>query len=143
MDTPQLIPMLRNALTSLTLAMTALAAGAAGGSADAPPSADPAAVEFLVASSAKDFKVSGANRPTAIRGARIGFFAESGKGVYLLCGSFKSGAGSQAKWIHFATIKTSDYEQWLGGTAKAYCEQPTIKWYSVDHSAVLEQRLKD
>jgi hypothetical protein len=104
--------------------------------------ADPAVVEFLMTSSAKDFKSSGDNLPTAIRAARIGYFAESGKGHFLLCGSFKSGPGPKAKWTHFATIKTSDYEQWLGGTAKAYCEQRTIKWYSGDHSAALMQRLR-
>ena len=142
MHTPPLIQSLRNALTSFALAVAVLTAAAAGGSADAPPGPDPTAVEFLIASSARDFKISGANRPTAIRAARIGFFAESGRGVYLLCGSFKSGAGSQAEWIHFATIKTSDYEQWLGGAAKAYCEQPKIKWYSGDHSAALEKSLK-
>ena len=105
--------------------------------------ADPAVVEFLMTSSAKDFMSSGDNLPTAIRAARIGYFAESGKGHFLLCGSFKSGPGPKAKWTHFATIKTSDYEQWLGGTAKAYCEQRTIKWYSGDHSAALMQRLKE
>lgn len=104
---------------------------------------DPTVVEFLLASSAKDFKASGTGRPSAIRGARVGFFTESGKGVYLLCGAFKSGGGASAIWTPFATIKTSDYEQWLGGTAKAYCGQRSIKWYPGDHSAALQQRLQD
>ncbi|WP_157615310.1 hypothetical protein [Rhizobacter sp. Root404] len=142
MNTPRFIPVLLNALTSLALALSALAVSAAGAKANSPPSPDPAVVKFLVESSAKDFKASGANRPTDIRGARIGFFTESGKSVYLLCGSFKSGAGSQAKWTHFATIKTSDYEQWVGGAARAYCEQRTNKWFP-EHSAALETELKD
>lgn len=108
-----------------------------------PASADPDAVAFLVAASAKDFKASGAQRPVAIRGARVGFFAEGGKGVYLLCGSFKTEAGARAKWTDFATIKTSDYEQWLGGTAKSYCGQRSIKWYAGDPSAALMKAIQD
>jgi hypothetical protein len=100
-------------------------------------------VEFLVTSAAKDFKTAGGNPPTAIRAARIGYFAESGKGNFLLCGSFKSGPRTKEQWAHFATIKTSDYEQWIGGTAKAYCEQRTIKWYPGDYSKTVMQRIKE
>jgi hypothetical protein len=127
----------------MALGLVASQGASAGKKIEPPASADPAAIEFLVASSAKDFKASDAGRPTAIRGARVGYFAESGKGVYLLCGSFKSGTGSQAQWTPFATIKTSDYEQWLGGSAKSYCEQRSIKWFPGDHSSALEQRLKE
>jgi hypothetical protein len=127
----------------MALVLVASQAASASDKAETPTSADPAAVEFLISSSAKDFKASGSGRPTGIRGARVGYFAESGKGVYLLCGSFKSGSGSQAKWTPFATITTSDYEQWLGGSAKSYCEQRSIKWYPGDHSSALEQRLKE
>ena len=141
-----LLPLLRNTLTALSLATAALApiqAVAAERKIDAPAGADSTVVEFLLASSAKDFKTSGGSLPTAIRAARIGYFAESGKGNFLLCGSFKSGHGQQKMWTHFATIKTSDYEQWVGGTAKAYCEQRTIKWYPGDHSTTVMQKLKE
>ena len=130
------------ALALVTAAFAPIQAVAAEGKTNVPAEADPAVVEFLMTSSAKDLMSSGGNLPTAIRAARIGYFAESGKGHFLLCGSFKSGPGPKAKWTHFATIKTSDYEQWLGGTAKAYCEQRTIKWYSGDHSAALMQKLR-
>lgn len=143
MDTPKSILHLRRAFIAMALILVASQACSAGAKTEAPASADPAAVEFLVTSSAKDFKASSAGRPTGIRGARVGYFAESGKGVYLLCGSFKNGTGSQAKWTPFATIKTSDYEQWLGGSAKSYCEQRNIKWYPGDHSSALEQRLRE
>ena len=142
----RLFPLLRNTLTALSLATPAFApiqAAAAERKIDAPAGVDSKVVEFLLASSAKDFKASGGNLPAAIRAARVGYFAESGKGNFLLCGSFKSGHGPQEKWTHFATIKTSDYEQWVGGAAKAYCEQRTIKWYPGDHSITVMQRLKE
>lgn len=142
MNTPRHTLTVRHAVVVMAFAFSSLSAAAAPAISEAPASVEPATIEFLLASSAKDFIGSGGDRPTAIRRARIGFFSESGKGVYLLCGSFKT-AGAQAKWTHFATLKTSDYEQWLGGTAKAYCEQRTIKWYPGEHSAALEQRLKD
>lgn len=134
---------LRLALTASLIIWGAVVAHAADTKVEVPASADGAAVEFLVASSAKDFKASGAKRPVAIRGARVGFLAESGKGVYLLCGAFKTETTAQAKWTDFATIKTSDYEQWLGGTAKAYCGQRTIKWYPADQSAALLKAIKE
>ncbi len=136
-------PSVRRAVLAVALALLAAPAISAGTKSEAPAIADPSAVEFLVASSSKDFNASGAGRPTAIRNARVGYFSESGKGVYLLCGSFTLGTGSQAKWTSFATIKTSDYEQWLGDSARSYCEQPSIKWYPGDHSAALEKRLRE
>ncbi len=137
----QLISSLRVALMPVALVIAVSTAFAAGDKADTRTGADPAIVEFLLASSAKDFKASGANPPTGIRAARIGFYSESGRGNYVLCGSFKAGVGSQAKWTPFATIKTLDYEQWLGGNARAYCGQRAIKWFAGDHSAALAKRL--
>ncbi len=142
----RLLPLLRNTLTTFSLAIAAfvpIQAVAAEVKTDAPAGTDPTVVEFLLTSAAKDFRTSGENLPIAIRAARIGFFTASGKGNFLLCGSFKSGSDAKAKWTHFATIKTSDYEQWIGGTAKAYCAQRTIKWHSGDHSTALMQRVKE
>ncbi len=142
----RLLTPLWNTLTAFALTFAAIApmqAAAAKGETDAPSGADPSVVEFLVTSAAKDFKASGENLPTTIRAARIGYLSESGKSNFLLCGSFKSGPGTKEKWTHFATIKTSDYEQWIGGTAKAYCEQRTIKWYPGDQATTVMQRLKE
>jgi hypothetical protein len=110
-------------------------------SAPVPVSPDPTAVEFLLASAIKEFSSSGTSRPTAIRHARVGFFPDSGTGNYVLSGSFKSGGGAAAKWTAFATIKTSDYEHWLGGAAQAFCRQKNIKWYAGNYSTTLMQRL--
>jgi len=140
---PPQLSRIQNALPLIVVAIAAASASAADGMLGTPAAADPAAVEFLLASSVKDFRSTGGNIPTAIRSARLGFITEAGRGNYLLCGAFRSGAGPQAKWINFATIKTSDYEQWLGSTAKAHCQQRAIKWYPGDHSAALMKRLKD
>jgi hypothetical protein len=107
-----------------------------------PATPDPVIVEFLLASAQKEFKSSSSNRPTAIRNARIGFLHEGPTGNYLLSGSFKSGHGATAKWTPFTTIKTSDYEHWLGGTAKAFSNRKNIKWYPEDYASTLMQRLK-
>jgi hypothetical protein len=37
-------------------------------------------------------------------------------------------SGGQAE-VPFATLKTGDYEQWLGGQAAGLCAQPTITWF--------------
>jgi hypothetical protein len=72
---------LRSALGALLLGLVS-AALASDAKMEVPASPDPAAVEFLMAASAKDFKASGAVLPIAIRGARVGFLAEAGKGIY-------------------------------------------------------------
>lgn len=46
------------------------------------------------------------------------------------------------KWTSFATIKTSGYEQWIGGAAKGYCEQPAIIWDLTDYSSALMRKVK-
>lgn len=118
----------------------------AAGAAQAPPvptTPDLAAVEFLLASAAKEFRSPGSMRPLAIRRARVGYFSDAGPGRYLLCGSFQSAESKGAEWIRFATIKTSDYEQWLGGVAESLCSSKKVKWYTDDHSAALMQRVRN
>jgi hypothetical protein len=139
-------PSFKTALAALHLSLivgSAAVAAETGKPIAIPLSAEPAQVEFLLTSAANDFKALGSDRPTAIRNARIGFLRESNKGNYLLCGSFKSGSGVTAKWTAFATIKTSDYEQWLGGTAQAFCGQKNVKWYPGNHAATLMRRLAE
>lgn len=109
----------------------------------APLNPDPIAIEFLLVSATKEFRSSGTRRPTALRNARIGFLRDSTSGTYILCGSFKSGIGAEATWTSFATLKTSDYEHWVGGAALAIRSQKTIQWFPGDYSTALMQRLKD
>ena len=103
--------------------------------------AEAEALEFLLASAAREFKSSAAHRPTAIRNTRFGFLPDSNGGYFVLCGSFSLMAGGKPNWTDFATVKTSDYEQWIGGAATSFCSQKAIKWHPGDKSAVLLQRL--
>lgn len=105
-----------------------------------PTRPDPEAVEFLLAAAAEDFRTSGDARPVAIRKARVGYFPEAGTGRYVLCGRFRPAAGTE--WVQFATIKTSPYEQWIGGMAEAQCANKRIRWYEVDHANDLLRRIR-
>ena len=144
MNLPKFFLPLRIAFAILSLvgaANSMLLAANAEKIAPAPVSPDPTAVDFLLASALKEFSASGTVRPTAIRNARIGFLPDSTNGTYVLCGSFKSGSSATAKWTPFTTIKTSDYEHWLGGAAEAFCRQRNIKWFAGNYSVTLMQRL--
>jgi len=127
----------------LGLAGTVAQAGEAPDRSSASP--DPAAVEFLLAASAKDFALPDSPHPANIRKARVGHLrASADKALYLLCGEFlPAGQKGAAEWTPFATIKTGDYEQWLGGQAVSLCKQRQIKWYGGDHAAVLMRRIRE
>ncbi len=104
---------------------------------------DSSAVELLLAAAAKDFALPGSPHPVGIRQARVGRLPDgSGNYYYLLCGKFLPADKQGTKeWVPFATIKTGDYEQWLGGQASSYCLQRQIKWYKADQSRVLLKRI--
>lgn len=51
---------------------------------------------------------------------------QSGERTYMLCGQFRiRSTKSESQWTDFATIKTDPYEHWIGGMAKALCDQAT------------------
>ena len=135
------LPLLLSAAICIVLA-SALAARAVEVPATLPTPTKPdaQAVSFLLAAAAEDFKAGGATRPIAIRSARVGYFPEATTGRYMLCGSFRLAAGPQ--WVKFATIKTSPYEQWIGGMAESQCANKRIKWYGVNYANELMQRVQ-
>jgi hypothetical protein len=58
-----------------------------------------------------------------------------------MCGEFlPSQDASNAGWTSFATIKTSDYEQWLGPQAVTFCRQAVIAQGSADFASALQSR---
>lgn len=67
----------------------------------------------------------------------------AGEKVYLLCGQFRSKTQEKwGEWIPFTTIRTLDYEQWLGDQALHYCRDSTVVWVSDnDLSPALKARL--
>jgi len=100
--------------------------------------------EFLLTSAAADFHTHRPPDPVRFRDVRIGHVMEpGGEARYMLCGEFlPEQGGSNAEWTRFATIKTSGYEQWIGGQAEGFCRRPSVIWdESGDLSSSLQSRL--
>ena len=99
------------------------------------------ALQFLLTAAAKDFHTHGPSDSLRFRNVRIGHITTSdGTVQYRLCGQFlplqKDG---NAEWIPFATIKMSDYEQWIGDTS--WCQESEVTWDKVDDlSSLLQSR---
>ena len=90
-------------------------------------------VEFLLTSAATDFRTHGNSHPARFRDVRSGYVASpDGARQYRLCGEFsptrESGRSGDVGWIPFVTIKTSGYEQYLGGQATDFCKRSDIAW---------------
>ena len=96
-------------------------------------------VQFLLSSAAKDFHEHGPAGPLHFRNVRVGHVTNpDGKDQYKLCGEFQQ--QDKAEWMHFVTIKTSGYEQYLGGQAENFCKGVT--WDRQDDlSAPLQSQL--
>ncbi|HVZ41148.1 MAG TPA: hypothetical protein VHI13_17850 [Candidatus Kapabacteria bacterium] len=100
--------------------------------------------EFLLAASATDFHDHRPPDPVRFRDVRMGrVVAPDGSEQYMLCGQFlPAEGGSRAEWMHFATIKTSGYEQWIGAQAAGFCQSPSVVWeQGGDLSSSLQSRL--
>jgi hypothetical protein len=86
--------------------------------------------DFLLSAAAEDFNNSREMHPSAFRDLRIGHIMTTAEEKqYLLCGQFLiSQTGEKQEWIHFATIKTDPFEQWIGGQSEALCLRSSIIW---------------
>jgi hypothetical protein len=101
-------------------------------------------VQFLFTAAATDFHTHRPPDPVHFRDVRLGHvMTASGKEQYMLCGLFlPAQEGGDAEWTPFATIKTSDYEQWVGAQAAGFCEHSSVIWDEVgDLSSSLQSRL--
>jgi hypothetical protein len=99
-------------------------------------------VQFLLTAAATDFHTHRPPDPVRFRDVRLGHvMTPSGEKQYRLCGQFLAAQeGGKAEWMPFATIKTSDYEQWIGATG--FCQGSSIIWDNVgDLSSSLQSRL--
>jgi hypothetical protein len=107
--------------------------------------ASPDVVQFLLTSAATDFHTHRSPDPARFRNVRIGHVkTSSGEDQYLLCGQFlPAQEAGNAEWTPFVTIKTSDYEQYLGRQAEAsYCQHSSVIWDNEgDLSSSLQSRL--
>lgn len=101
-------------------------------------------VQFLLTAAATDFHTHRPPDPVRFRDVRIGHVMTAGGAEqYMLCGQFlPAQEGGRAEWTPFVTIKTSDYEQWVGAQAAGLCQQPSILWDKEgDLSSSLQSRL--
>lgn len=101
-------------------------------------------VQFLLKSAAADFHAHGPAGSLRFRNVRIGHTpAPGGKHQYMLCGEFlRAEVGTSNEWMHFTTVKTSGYEQYVGSRVSSFCQDSSAVWDSVnDLSSMLQSRL--
>jgi hypothetical protein len=101
-------------------------------------------VEFLLTSAATDFRTHGPYPILQFRDVRIGHdLTSDGTKVYTLVGQcLPAREGGKGAWTPFATIKTSGYEQYIGGQAVAFYQKSSFVWDEMgDLSSVLQSRL--
>lgn len=102
-------------------------------------------LQYLLAAAATDFHAHGPLYPARFRDVRIGHvMTPDGAKRHMLCGQFlPAQERGKAEWTHFATIKTSGYEQWIGAQAAGLCQQSSIIWGKEgDLSSSLQSRLE-
>jgi hypothetical protein len=104
----------------------------------AAPHEHTASLGYLISSAADDFR---AHTPGLIEVRHVRFGLRdttAGQQSYVLCGDFRRRSeGDTARWVPFATIESSRYEQWLGETR--YCQTLSGVWNSSDSLTTLLQ----
>jgi hypothetical protein len=114
----------------------------ADSSAEAPARELQTIVEFLLTAAATDFHAHPPSEALRFRDVRVArVVTASGTEQYMLCGQFLP-ASDTGDWTPFSTIKTSDYEQWIGAQAAGVCQGSSVRWEKVgDLSSSLQSRL--
>jgi hypothetical protein len=128
------------------LLMLGLAAASGGVTAHAPVLAaadtDSARIDYLLDSAAADFRTH-PPKALAFRKVYFGQFDGDRKTQYELCGEFQvAKPGGKTEWMHFVTIRTSGYEQYIGGQASSFCTREGMSWDEDDWSAELLKRYR-
>ena len=130
-------------LIILSVLLSVTGAGCSSAPVAAPqaqPSSDAASREYLLESAAADFHQHGP-APSRFRNVRYGVVEGAGdSSMPLICGEFQT-ADKGEEWIAFATLRTSKYEQWIGGQGKGFCDRPAFGWDKDDLSAELQKRV--
>ncbi|MFN8207292.1 MAG: hypothetical protein U0T82_07775 [Bacteroidales bacterium] len=87
--------------------------------------------------SAKDFHEHQPPVPVDFRNVQPKLLNEK---IVLICGEFLAkDEQNKENWVEFATIKTSQYEQWIGSTT--YCQNSKVIAYKIsDLSSALKNR---
>ena len=124
-----------------TLLLALLLSATAGASARECSSYVQALQESLASYSASDFAARG-SKPTGFRKVDLRYREnDHGARTYMLCGQARIGAGAEAMWVDFVTVKTKPFEQWIGGAASEMCAL-AIPVLTDDHdlSALIEAK---
>jgi hypothetical protein len=101
-------------------------------------------VQTLLEASSNDFYRNQPPLPVDFRNMQLKYLEKAnGERNYMICGQFLARDGqNQEKWTNFTTIKTSDYEQWIGSNAVAYCQEAKdVSYNTSDLSAELKNRV--
>lgn len=98
-------------------------------------------VNTVIAISANDFHKNQQPAPLHFKNVKLKYMKkQDGEELYILCGEFSTNSETS---VPFATIKNSDYEQWIGNSALTYCEQSkAITYTKKDLSTELENYVK-
>ena len=97
--------------------------------------------QFLLTSAASDFHARHTSHTMDFRNVHIGYvLTPEGAKQYMLCGEFLPRTRDKADWAPFVTIKTSGYEQYVGGQATSFCQRPSIIWSKGEFSSSLQSR---
>ena len=101
-------------------------------------------LQYLLSVAASDFHARVQKDSVHFRNVRLGHvITPEGAKQYILCGEFEQTKGGEAGWTPFATIKTSRYEQWIGGQAAGLCQRSSVIWDgNKDISSLLKKRLE-
>jgi len=125
------------------VALVVCASAAAGQPAPVDTATDKATIEYLLDSAAADFRTH-PPKATAFRKVYFGQFdAEGQPPQYEICGEFQvDKPGGKHAWMHFVTIRTSGYEQYVGAQAPSWCTREGMSWDEDDWSAELTKRYR-
>lgn len=103
-----------------------------------------AVVKTIIEISANDFYKNQQPLPTHFKNVQIKYNIKPNNEIlYILCGLFTTmDKEKNNEWIHFTTIKNSEYEQWIGQGGLTYCENSKeIPYSKTNLSADMENKL--
>jgi hypothetical protein len=98
-------------------------------------------VGIIIELSANDFVKNQQPAPVDFKNVSLKYIKkESGEELYILCGQFVTKDNQETQ---FATIKNSDYEQWIGNSALTYCQNSKeIPYTKEDLSVALKNKFR-
>ncbi len=96
-------------------------------------------VTSIIDISANDFNKNQQPVPVDFKNVKLKYIKKpNGEELYILCGQFVTNDKQETQ---FATVKNSDYEQWVGNSALTYCQNSKeIPYTKEDLSSALKNK---